>query len=293
MTATSAETRFLVRHYFADLGHLRQLSREDELNLARRAACGCDDSRAELIGANLGFVVRIASEYRNLGLAFEDLLSEGNVGLVEAARRFDAERGARFITFAVWWIRKAILSALGRGSSAVRVPDYQRRRVRDIRATQSALREVLGREPRREEISSRLSTSRASIDRALLRDVRCCSLDQAIHAEGDLTLGEAIPDAAAVDAERELLRREAAKRVNAALRELPAQQRRVLDERFGLSGNRPLVLKEVGLRLGISRERVRQIESQAMQRLQRILRRGELPAEAAPGDRPFRMRRAV
>lgn len=226
----------------------RLLDRESEGELAERSARGCVASRRALVESNLAFVVRIAKEYRNLGVPFEDLLEEGNLGLLEAACRFDGARGTRFITYASWWIRKAILDALVKHPRLVRLPYYQlQRRKRLLEAA-----------PEGEEVPR-------------LPGFRIESLDEP-HGDGERTLGETIADATVATPEEETLRAEATFEMRRALEVLNPQERRILELRFGLDGSRRLSLNEVGAELRLSRERIRQLEGRAIDRLRRALR---------------------
>jgi RNA polymerase primary sigma factor len=258
--------------YLSELRDRPLLSRDEEIRLARGARKGCLDSRDRLIEANLSFVVRVAKEYRNMGLPFEDLLNEGNLGLIQAAHRYDPDRGAKFITFAIWWIRKAILEALGDRGSLVRVSLYQRKKIREIRDTERALRRRLGRPPKRHEISESMSQSLASLDRTLQSGARTLSLEDRVGQERDRCLADCLVDTGAGDPAEALIREEAARLVREALPRLSPRERRVLSYRYGLDGRPALVLQEIGRRLGISRERVRQIEAQAKRHLLRLIR---------------------
>ncbi len=177
MRSSQSQHSATLARYFSDIRHYPPLTRERECALARNVKTGCKVSRDELVQANLSFVVKVASEYRNLGLPFEDLLNEGNLGLIEAAHRYDASKGTKFITYAIWWIRKSILKALSEHSSLVRVPTYQMKKVREIRDAENTLRRKLGRKPKREEISERLSKSVNKIDQTLQLKLREVSLD--------------------------------------------------------------------------------------------------------------------
>ena len=154
MESSRNERSSVLARYFSEIRNYPLLSKEQEQTLAQKIKNGCKNSLQELIESNLSFVVKVASEYRNLGLPFEDLLNEGNVGLIEAAHRYDATKGTKFITYAIWWIRKSILKALSEHSNLVRVPTYQMKKVREIRDAENSLRRTLGRRPKREEIST-------------------------------------------------------------------------------------------------------------------------------------------
>lgn len=251
--------RSALSHYLAEIRGGALLSREEEADLALRARAGDREALNRLVEANLGFVVKVAREYRHLGVPFEDLLNEGNLGLLEAARRYDGSRGTKFITFAVWWIRKAILAAVAQGSGLVRLPDYERRRLRRIRLAEGPLPQD-----------------------ALHGYPRTRSLDEPASREGETSLGERLTDDSATTSEEDLLQREAIELLCQTLERLEPQERRVLEYRFGLAAEPCLVLREVGYRMSVSRERVRQIEVCAMRRLRRLFvqrhsstRRGE------------------
>jgi RNA polymerase primary sigma factor len=274
--------------YLSEIRCRPKLSREDEAGLARRAREGSGRALNDLVEANLGFVVKIAHEYRDMGLPFEDLLNEGNLGLIRAARRFDSARGTKFITFAVWWIRKSILAALSQNAGLVRIPDHHRRRLRRIRQTEQSLVRELGRSPRREEVAEALAHGPAEMDAALLHDLKGRSLGEAVGRDRDTPLSELLADETASTGEEDYLRREATELVAEALHELDPRQRRVLEYRFGLSGGPALVLREAGRRLGLSRERVRQIEVSATRRLRRILLRRLSAGPQTPRHQPLR-----
>jgi RNA polymerase primary sigma factor len=263
-----------VSKYLSDIGEFPILTREEEHNLA---ACLSENDQAgalnELVESNLSFVVKIASEYRNLGLPFEDLLNEGNIGLIEAAHHFDHNRGTKFITYAIWWIRKSILRALSQHSNLVRIPNYQLKKVKNVRATERALVRELGRRPDREEISRELQSTIAKIDEILQIKLRELSLDDKIGRDKDTPISDYLVDEGSTNPEEELLREESQSLIRLALKDLNEQEQTVLVNRFGLEGGRTFTLKEIGERMGISRERVRQIEAQAKKRLKKLITR--------------------
>jgi RNA polymerase primary sigma factor len=227
----------------------------------------------DLVTSNLAFVVKIAGEYRNMGLPFEDLLNEGNLGLIEASRRYDPARGARFISYAIWWVRRSILRALSRNATIVRIPEYQRKQARTVRDTRRLLGRSLGREARRDEISSELGVKVARVDRLLQMQMRDVSLDDPVGRDGDTTLLDHMIDERSADPEKELIRRQHRALLPGALRNLNSRQLSVIVERFGLDGRRARTLAEIGDRLGLSREGVRQIETQATKRLRKAMTR--------------------
>lgn len=258
--------------YLKEIRRCDLLTKEREYDLAVRfRATGCRQSRNELLTSNLRFVVKIANEYRDLGMPIEDLLCEGNLGLIEAVERYDPSRGTKFTTYAAWWIRKAILLALGEQSGPVRKPRNHHRRVREIHDAEENLRRVLGRGPRREELSGQLSRSVASIDRTLMRDMKEVCLDDTTAAGNPLS--GSLPDPHAASPEEEMVQRDMYEFVQTAVNQLKAQERVVISLRFGIGSDRPHTLSEIGSAIGVSRERVRQVEQRATLRLRKIYSR--------------------
>jgi RNA polymerase primary sigma factor len=270
MNRTFSNENTALARYFTDIRRYPQLTREREIALAENLKGGCRRSRDELVRSNLSFVVKVASEYRNLGLPFEDLLNEGNVGLIEAAHRYDASKGTKFITYAIWWIRKSILKALSERSTLVRVPTYQRKKVREIRDAERRLRRTLGRTPNREEISATLERSLAKVDQALQYRLHEVSLDHKVGPERERPVSDYLADDRSPTAEDDLLQREDSSLVSQAMRELTDQEKQVVCFRFGLHDGASRTLKEVGRIMRLSRERVRQIENQAKRRMRRV-----------------------
>jgi RNA polymerase primary sigma factor len=253
---------------------------------SRAGAEGAGSLADDLVESNLGFVFGIAAEYRNLGLPLEDLVNEGNIGLLEAARRFDPARGTRFITYAVWWIRKAIRRALTRTTTNIYVPEYQLKMVRRLRTARSRLSGALGREADREEISRELGVEVAKIDRILQLKAKEISLDDAVSPSSETALSHFLVDRRGLDPEDDLIRREGRELLRRALLHLTDQQRTVVINRFGLGEGPSFSLSEIGRRLGVSRERIRQIEEQGKKRLRKFLSGRALPACAARNPRP-------
>jgi RNA polymerase primary sigma factor len=295
MDSTQKERSTLLSRYFSDIRAYPLLTKEQEQGLAKNVKNGCRDSLHELVESNLSFVVKVASEYRNLGLPFEDMLNEGNIGLIEAAHRYDASKGTKFITYAIWWIRKSILKSLSEHSSLVRVPTYQMKKVREIRDTENILRRSLGRKPKREEISVSLDRSVTKIDQVLQFTLREMSLDDKVGKERDTPIADYLVDDNLVTPEDDLIKREANTLVSEAMTNLTEQERTVLCHRFGIAGGPTLTLKEIGQMMNISRERVRQVECQAKNRLKKIFARKRVlkssPKSAFPATRtPRRLR---
>jgi len=286
---TSVKDRSSVlSRYFSEIREYPLLTKDEELALADGVKRGDRASLNELIESNLSFVVKVSSEYRNLGLPFEDLLNEGNIGLIEAAHRYDASKGTKFITYAIWWIRKSILKALSEHSNLVRVPSYQMKKVREIRDAEASLRRSLGRAPERGEISRQLSKSVNKIDQVLQFTMREVSLDDKVGKDRDKPIAEYLVDPACSSPEDDLINRESNSLVGEAMAHLTEQERIVVAFRFGLAGGPPLTLKEIGEKMGISRERVRQVECQAKGRLRKLFAKKRMVK--APPKKPFPVR---
>ncbi len=269
MVESNEDRSRVLAKFFADIEPRQFLTREQEREIAVSIGEGCTHSRNELVESNLGFVAKIASEYRNLGLPFEDLLNEGSLGLIEAAQRFDGSKGTRFLTYAIWWIRKFILTAVSRNSTLVRLPGEQARRMREMRKVEERLRSRLGRQPLREEISRELNHSLTRVEEVLRYRPRETSIDES-PGEGTRSLKELLTDERLSDPSQEMLDREARDRALTAVDRLSPIERRVIRARFGLMGKTAKSLREIGEQLGVSRERVRQIEVQAKERLRRM-----------------------
>ena len=288
METSVKERSSVLSRYFSEIREYPLLTKDEEMALADGVKRGDRASLNELIESNLSFVVKVSSEYRNLGLPFEDLLNEGNIGLIEAAHRYDATKGTKFITYAIWWIRKSILKALSEHSNLVRVPSYQMKKVREIRDAEASLRRSLGRAPERGEISRRLAKSVNKIDQVLQFTMREVSLDDKVGKDRDKPIAEYLVDPACSSPEDDLINRESNSLVGEAMAHLTEQERIVVAHRFGLAGGPPLTLKEIGEKMGISRERVRQIECQAKARLRKLFTKKRMAK--SPPKRPFPVR---
>ena len=257
--------------YFSDIREHPPLSREQEVELVSRLKNQLPGDKDILITSNLGFVIMVAGEYRGLGIPFEDLINEGNLGLIEAAQRYDPARGVRFITYAVWWIRKAILKAIADHATVVRIPSYRRKKMKQVREAEQSLRGTLGRTPDRKELAERLSGAVAALEEMLRTNPREISIDEPCAPDSDRAVGDTIADESSVSPENKLLREEDGRLVRRALAGLSEMEKRIIRERFGMQGKPPMTLNEIGAHLGISRERVRQIEVQAKEKIRRSI----------------------
>jgi len=249
--------------YWRDIKDSEPLSREREIELFRRAHAGDKEARQALVTANLRFVVSVAREYREYGLSLIELISEGNVGLIEAIGRFDETRGFKFITYAVWWIRQAILKALAENGRIANPPMSQINDLQKIEKESESLAQMLGRSPTYEEIADHASISGQRTRNALQVGQADVSLDAPAYPDDDTSLINLFTaDQIPVDDEYE---RDQMKRVlHSCLTGLDPREYQILRAYFGLEGTRPMTLEEIGESIGVTRERVRQLRNRAL-----------------------------
>ena len=258
------EAPSLLAGYMGRIGRGKLLTPEEELDLGRRARSGNARARARLIERNLRLVVSVAKRYRGMGLPFEDLIQEGNIGLMKAADRFDPEMGRRFSTYATWWIRQAIGRAIEDKGRAIRLPMHTGEKARKAARTRSELSAQLGREPTDEEVAERLGWTAREVRTAIefLADV--ISLDRPVSSEdGAPGLGELLEDERASEVPEAVIQGIENGLLWESLQEMSDRERHVLVRRYGLDGREPATLAEVGAELDITRERVRQLQRKA------------------------------
>ncbi|MDE3152073.1 MAG: RNA polymerase sigma factor RpoD/SigA [Gemmatimonadota bacterium] len=257
----------ILDQYLAEVNKYPLLSADDELALAHRIRQG--DARAldELVQRNLRFVISVAKKYRNRGLSLLDLIEEGNMGLMTAARRFDPDRGVKFISYAVWWIRQAILAALARHSRTVRLPLNRTGDLSRVVKSSAALRQELDREPTEEELSRVTGLSRHVVRSLVGVNRNEIRLDAPLSRDGDRALLEQFVQAEAPDIEEEAARRLMRADLEAALKALSPRHQRVLRLYFGFDDGRERTLEEIGEIFGVTRERIRQLRDRALKHL--------------------------
>lgn len=262
----------VTQKYLNEIGARPLLTAEEELALARRVRGGDFSARQEMVERNLRLVVSIARHYLNRGLPLLDLIEEGNLGLIHALGKFDPERGFRFSTYASWWIRQGIERAVVNQGRLVRLPVHL---VRDMNALYRQRRQFLvrhGREPSLEELATLCDKTPDVIERLLRQGEQVRSLDQPIDGESDQTLGDMVPDEQGDDPHESYASAESVTLLLAWVDMLPERQRHVLERRYGLRGGEPETLEVIAADLQLTRERVRQIQGEALVRLQGIVR---------------------
>lgn len=262
-----------LRAYLQEIARIPRLTLDQERELGARVRQGDDDALQQIVEANLRFVVSYAKRYRGLGVPFLDLIHEGNLGLIEAARRFDPGRNVKFITYAVWWIRQAIVHALSDQARIFSLPTKLSGPAARLTRSRTALTEQLDREPTTHELAEDLDISDADADALLqiLGDEISLSEHVGSHRhDGDgPELGDLLAQETGPSIDEELAHASVVEELHKALSELSGRERMVMRLRFGFGDSDPLTLQEIGDKLGLSRERVRQIESRAKEKLRR------------------------
>ncbi|MEX0893914.1 MAG: sigma-70 family RNA polymerase sigma factor [Gemmatimonadota bacterium] len=259
--------------YLKEISQYPLLKREDEVELAQKIHTGCEESLDKLVRSNLRFVVSVAKKYQNQGVALGDLINEGNLGLIRAAHKFDETKGIKFISYAVWWIRQAILQALAEQSRIVRVPLNRAGALHRMGKRSSALLQELGREPTPDELADEMDLSIEEVQRTLAISQTHLSLDAPMTPGEDNRLLDYLPDQFSSGPDDETYERALSSTIEEALGSLKEREARVLRLYFGLEDARdPMTLEEIGALLGITRERVRQIKEKALLRLRHASR---------------------
>jgi len=258
-----------LKKYLKEISRLPRITAADERVLGKRIQAGDAQALRKLVEANLRFVVSYAKRYRGCGLSFLDLINEGNIGLIEAAKRFDPEKKVKFITYAVWWVRQAIIHALSDQSGAFRLPQKQANLLYRIGKAQANLRSELQRTPTTEEIAKKMEVSVTDVTNLLQVSDENISLSAVIDEEHDFLLSDKLEQHIIPSADIILLKNSLKHLLRNALDELDAKEERVVRLRFGLDGTDPKTLKEIGEMMSLSRERIRQIEAQALEKLHR------------------------
>ncbi len=261
------------RLYLGEIGFSPLLSAAEEVHYARLAQRGDEQARCRMIESNLRLVVKIARRYMNRGLALLDLIEEGNLGLIRAVEKFDPERGFRFSTYATWWIRQTIERALMNQTRTIRLPIHVVKEINVYLRAARRLAQSLDREPSPEDVAEMLDKPIEEVEHMLGLNERVASVDVARAHDTDKSLLDTIPDEQNVDPSDLLHDSDVRASIDYWLDKLSDKQRAVVERRFGLRGHEAATLEEVGNELGVTRERVRQIQIEALRRLRRIMER--------------------
>jgi len=253
--------------YLAEIASSSPLSAIEEVQLAKEIKQGDEEARNQLVEANLRFVVSVAKEYQNRGVPLADLISAGNMGLITAAERFDEDKGFKFISYAVWWIRQAILQTLAEQSRTVRLPLNKIGLLYKISKASRALQQERADNPNPEEIARQLDVPVNEVKETLMcgRSVR--SLDAAFKEEEDQSLLDVLPDDRQESPENHVMHGCLRGQIDSALGGLAGREGEILRLYFGLDGEEPMTLDQIGAQFGLTRERVRQIKEKALHRL--------------------------
>ncbi len=261
-----------LEQYLQEIGKIDLLKPKEEVQLAKRVRTGDEEALKQLAQANLRFVVSVAKQYQNQGLPLSDLINEGNVGLIKAAKRFDETRGYKFISYAVWWIRQAILQALAEQSRIVRLPLNRVGALHKIGKASSELEQEFGREPSADEIADELDMTEHEVMDTLKISSRHLSLDAPFSEGEDNSLLDVLSDGVQPLPDENLMTNALKEDIKRALGTLSKREAKVISLYFGLDGKQALTLEEIGVRFKLTRERVRQIKEKAIRRLRHASR---------------------
>jgi RNA polymerase sigma factor (sigma-70 family) len=267
----SERSRELIALYLQEISRVKLLTGEEEQALARRVQAGDTEAERQLVEANLRLVVKIARRYLHRGLSLLDLIEEGNVGLLHAARKFRPDRGTRFSTYATWWIRQAVVRALANQARTIRLPVHVELLLSQYMKQRNALTQKLGRPPTTEEVAAAMGRPAAQLEQLESLRLHPVSLDKPAGTDRKGNLGETVEDPNAIAGADVGAVLRARADLAGVLQDLPDRERTVVTLRFGLANEPAMTLEAIGARLGLTRERIRQIEVAALERLRRLL----------------------
>ncbi|MBP7497183.1 MAG: sigma-70 family RNA polymerase sigma factor [Bacteroidales bacterium] len=253
--------------YLQEISKVELISSEEEVLLAQKIKTGDKAALDKLTKANLRFVVSVAKQYQNQGLTLSDLINEGNLGLMKAAERFDETKGFKFISYAVWWIRQAIMIAIAEQSRIVRLPANKIGTINKINKASAELEQKNQRKPNNKEIADMLEISENDVKDSIGNAARYLSMDAPLVQDDDVTLYDVLGSNENKTPEQNLLYDSLVLEVERAISTLTQKEAEVLRFYFGLNGKSPLTIDEIGEKLGLSRERVRQVKEKAIKRL--------------------------
>jgi RNA polymerase primary sigma factor len=265
----------VIKIYLREIGQVPLLTPEEEIDLAARIKKGDREARELMIKANLRLVVKIAHDYVYLGLPLLDLISEGNIGLMKAAERFDPAKGGKLSTYAAWWIKQSIKRALANQSKTIRLPVHMVDKVSKMRRVSLQMSDELGREPTDDELAEEIGISSRKVSELKAVSTRPSSLDAPIANDNSIAFGEIVEDENAQTPFKLLSDKNLREQVNDLLEVLDQRERRIILQRFALEGGRAKTLEEVGKKFGVTRERIRQVQNIALVKMRRALSKKE------------------
>jgi RNA polymerase primary sigma factor len=264
-----------IKLYLREIGQVKLLTPQEEIELAARIKKGDKKAREQMIKANLRLVVKIARDYEGIGLPLLDLISEGNIGLMKAVERFDPSKGGKLSTYGSWWIKQSIKRALANQSKTIRLPVHLVDKISKMRRTAMRLQEELGREPTDDELGGELGISASRVAQMRLAAIRPASLDAPIGDEDSNNFAEVVQDEAADTPYEQLEEKTVTRMLQEMVKTLDPREATILRARFGLDGGPERTLEEVGEKFGVTRERVRQIQNIALKKLRKMIERLE------------------
>jgi RNA polymerase primary sigma factor len=277
MTAENSDTAMKI--YLGEISRVQLLTPQQQIELAGKIKNGDRKARAVMISSNLRLVVTIAQDYANCGLPLLDVISEGNIGLMKAVDRFDPSKGAKLSTYAAWWIRQSIKRALSNQSKTIRLPVHLGDKISKMRRVALQMSEELGREPTNDELGEEIGIASGKVSQLKTSSIRPASLDAPI-SDDDLTeFGESVGDEEARTPFELLRDKDLHNEVGGLLEVLNDREKKIITQRFGFNGGKRKTLEEVGEKLGVTRERIRQLQNIALSKLRRALSQKERPVE--------------
>jgi RNA polymerase primary sigma factor len=272
---SSYEGDTAIKLYLREIGLVKLLTPQEEIVLAARIKRGDKKAREHMIKANLRLVVKIARDYEGIGLPLLDLISEGNIGLMKAVERFDPKKGGKLSTYGSWWIKQSIKRALANQSKTIRLPVHLVDKIAKMRRIAMKLQEELGREPTDEELAAELQTTPSRIAQMRMASIRPASLDAPIGDEDSNTFSEIVQDESAFSPYEQLEEKTVTSMLREMVQKLDPREATILTYRFGLDGGSEKTLEEVGVKFGVTRERVRQLQNIALRKMRKMIEKLE------------------
>lgn len=267
--------------YLREIARTPLLTVAEENQLAARIRRGDQEARAHMIRANLRLVVKIARDYSGYGVPLNDLISEGNLGLMHAVDRFDPEKGGKFSTYGAWWIKQSVKRALANQSKTIRLPIHMVDKIARMRRIETLLAEALGRQPTDGELAEELGLPRRKIALLKQSSQRQTSLDAPLDGDEGTVRGDIVADETAADPGEALANKDLHSNLDDMLAVLNERERTIIDRRFGLKGLKPMLLEDVGREFGVSRERIRQLQNAALAKMRRVLTKKDRPTPSS------------